>query len=274
MSLEKYVSFATKSFSLPDICIRIRTLLDDPCSSANDIGELISLDSSLSAKVLRLANSSLFRFPSQVDSIAKAVNIIGGEALYNIVVAETANSAFRYFDTQLINLDKHWFESVYCGIVGKYLARASKIRGSERFFAMGILQNLSELVVAKRSPELYKNYLEQETDMQLEERQIAHFGFTFSNCSGNILENWKLPLVLYYPVMHANDVGRQASDRDIALLALATKITAIQQSKKSIDDIELFSEDEANSIDVDMYDIANAIKYADRETAKISMLIH
>ena len=98
MSLDKYVSFATKSFTLPDICIRIRSVLDNPRSSASDLGDLISLDSSLTAKVLRLANSSLFRFPSQVESVSKAINIIGGEALYNLVVAETANTAFKYFD--------------------------------------------------------------------------------------------------------------------------------------------------------------------------------
>jgi HD-like signal output (HDOD) protein len=274
MSLNKYVSFATKSFTLPDICIRIRSVLDNPRSSASDLGDLISLDASLTAKVLRLANSSLFRFPSQVESVSKAINIIGGEALYNLVIAETANTAFKYFDTQLINLDKYWFDSVYCGMVAKQLAKASNIRGSERFFVMGILQNLSELVIAKRSPELYKNYIEQDNDMLLGARQIHHFGFTFSNCSGTILESWKLPLVLYYPVMHANDVSRQASDSDIALLALASRVTSMQQNKKTDADIELFLEDIANNNGVTLDDVANAIEFADRETAKISMLIH
>ncbi|MBQ4830951.1 HDOD domain-containing protein [Alteromonas sp. MMG017] len=274
MSLDKYVSFATKSFTLPDICIRIRSVLDNPRSSASDLGDLISLDSSLTAKVLRLANSSLFRFPSQVESVSKAINIIGGEALYNLVVAETANTAFKYFDTQLINLDKHWFDSVYCGMVAKHLAKASNMRGSERFFVMGILQNLSELVIAKRSPELYKSYIEQDNDMLLGARQIQHFGFTFSNCSGTILENWKLPLVLYYPVMHANDMSRQATDSDIALLALASRVTAMQQNEKTDANIELFLEDIANNSGVNIDDVANAIEFADRETAKISMLIH
>jgi len=110
--------------------------------------------------------------------------------------------------------------------------------------------------------------------MLLGARQIHHFGFTFSNCSGTILENWKLPLVLYYPVMHANDVSRQASDSDIALLALASRVTSMQQNKKTDADIELFLEDIANNNGVTLDDVANAIEFADRETAKISMLIH
>ena len=87
MTLNKYVALAAKSFALPEVCIRIRAVLDDPRSSAEDLGALISVDPSLTAKVLRLANSALFRFPSQVESISKAISVIGGEALYNLVVA-------------------------------------------------------------------------------------------------------------------------------------------------------------------------------------------
>ena len=49
MSLDKYVAFAAKSFTLPDICVRLRATLDDPRSSAEDIGQLISADASLTA---------------------------------------------------------------------------------------------------------------------------------------------------------------------------------------------------------------------------------
>ena len=48
MSLDKYVSYAAKSFTLPDICVRLRSTLDDPRSSAEDIGELISAEASVS----------------------------------------------------------------------------------------------------------------------------------------------------------------------------------------------------------------------------------
>lgn len=272
MSLDKYVSFATKSFSLPDICLRIREVMDAPDFNVEDVETLIGLDPSLSAKVLRLANSALFRFPSQVDSIKKAINVIGGEALYNLVVAETANSAFKHFDTHTIKLDKHWYKSVYCGLVAKYLARIKGLRGAERFFVMGILQNLSELVVANYSPELYKQYLADASSASLEQKQIRHFGFTFSHCSGTILKHWQLPLVLYYPLMHINDKSRIASDVDVAVLSLASRITTMQHDAVSGMEIELLLSETANIVDMQAVD--NAILFADKETAKVSMLIH
>jgi len=273
MSLEKFVSFAVKSFTLPDVCVRIRTVLDDPRSSAEDIGELISIDPSLTAKVLRLANSSLFRFPSQIDSVTKAVNVIGGEALYNLVIAETASSAFRSFENELIDLDKHWHASVYCGMVAKSIAKRLNIRGAERFFVMGILHNLSELVVAKRAPKHYEKYISSDKSELPPARQLQHFGFTFSNCSGMILQDWKLPVGLFYPVTHINDESKQKTDIDVCVLALANRITIAQHDKESYGGIELFTPEMANTLHFDMEIIGNSIEYAELETAKIVSLI-
>ena len=99
ISLLEITRVAGQSFALPDICVRIRSMLDDGQSDLADIGRVIALDPSLSSKLLKLANSPLFRFESQIDSLAKAINIIGGEALYNLVMAETASSAFEHFSS-------------------------------------------------------------------------------------------------------------------------------------------------------------------------------
>ena len=139
---------------------------------------------------------------------------------------------------------------------------------------MGILQNLSELVVAKHSSDLYKIYQDDKVCELPFVRQIRHFGFTFSECSGTILENWKLPLVLYYPVMNANDPTKQDADTDIGILALASRITAMQHNKECYGEIELFSKEIANSVSADMDAISNAITFADIETTKVAMLIH
>lgn len=273
MSIQKYVKFATKSFALPNVCVRLRELLDNPRSTAEEIGNLISIDTSLTAKVLRLANSSLFRFPSQIESVSKAISVIGGEALYNLVVSETASTAFTCFDSELIDLKKHWHGSVYSGMLAKHIALSSGVKVAERFFVMGILQNLSELVVAKRSPELYQEYMNSDKSQLPFERQKQLFGFTFANCSGIILENWNLPIGLFYPITNVNDVSRQASDREVGLLALANRIAVSQLEQENYANIELFTPEIANTVTVDMEMVGNATDYAERETVKVAALI-
>lgn len=271
--MEKYVEYATQSFTLPNICLRLRDMLDDNRSDMDDLARLIGIDPSLTAKILKMANSALFRFPSQVDSITKAVSVIGGEALYNLVMAETASTAFKHFNSEHIRLDKHWVQSVYNGLVAKNIAKLCHIRGSERFFVMGILHNLSELVIAKHEPEKYLNYIQRSSELLPWENQQEEFGFSFAECSGAIMEKWKLPLPLFYPVSHVHDLDKQTADIDIGLLACSLRVTIREKNKAAYGNIELLPSNAANNLKVSGEDLANAVSHANSETDKIAFEI-
>jgi len=180
MSIAPLIKYANKSFTLPDTCLRLRKLLDDPRAGVKEMAQVMSVDPSLSAKVLRLANSALFRFPSQITSVPKALSIIGGEAAYNISMAETANLAFRSFSSSLLGFDSFWEKSVLTGLIARCIAQQMQQRGSERFFVMGILMQLSELVCATKLEEKYKKYLTKGAETLPLEAQKNIFGFTFS----------------------------------------------------------------------------------------------
>ncbi|NVK54769.1 MAG: HDOD domain-containing protein [Alteromonadaceae bacterium] len=267
--MNKYIQYATRSFTLPDVCMRLRGVLDDPRSGSEDIANLISIDPSLTAKLLKLANSSLFRFPSQIESIAKAVSVIGGEALYNLVIAETANIAFKHFDNECLILDKHWEQSVYTGMIAKYLAREMNLRGSDRFFVMGILQNLSELVIAKHEPAKYQKYIKDDSAALPWERQVAHFGFYFSECSGAIMEQWQLPMPLFYPVKFAHNKAKLASDLDVSLLTCAIRLTAAHYQRERYPQLDIISPDMVRLLPLEEEVLHNANLFAQKETNKV-----
>lgn len=272
MSMEKFVSYAAASFTLPEICLRLREMLDDPRSDADALARLISVDPSLTAKVLRLANSALFRFPSQIESIAKAINVIGGEALYNLVMAETATTAYKQFDTALIDRSKHWYQSVYRGLIAQYLAKQAGIRGSERFFVTGILLGMCEPVIASCDPARFEAYLADDEVTWPEQKQLRHFGFSFASCSGTILERWKLPLPLYYPIMHLHDEGKLASDADIAVLECARRIT-LKELVKPEYKVDVFPAQIAKTIKIEGETLGNATEFASKEAGRLSALI-
>ena len=71
-----------------------------------------------------------------------------------------------------------------------------------------------------------------------------------------------------------NDEAKYASDVDICVLALASRITLSQLEKESYANIELFTPEIANKVSLDMEVVSNSIEYAEQETAKIVALIH
>lgn len=231
MQISEYALKATNSFALPDICIRIRKMLDDDSSAIEDIANVVSLDPSLASKLLKLANSALFRFRSQVDSLTKAVNIIGGEALYNLVMAETAGTAFQHFASEEMDIQKFWKQSIYTGLIAKHLAKLSRVRGSERFFLLGLLHNLGELVITAESPELAIRCQAFNGKISPWKLQQQTFGFTYSDCSAEILKLWQLPMQLHFPIECIHDEDKALSNKEIGILYTSVRIaTALANS--------------------------------------------
>ena len=52
--------------SLPDVCVRIKEMVDDPEYSASDIGKVVSSDAALTARLLRIVNSAFYQFPARI----------------------------------------------------------------------------------------------------------------------------------------------------------------------------------------------------------------
>lgn len=224
MTAIKYAAKVKESFALPEVCFNVRQMLDNPQTDSEDIANLIALDPSLCSKLLKLANSTLFRFPGQIDSISKAINIIGGEALYILIVSETAASTCRHLSNDVIDLKRFWNQSVLCGMLAQQLCRDCGVRGSERFFLMGLLNNLAELVVAKHSPDLARHCQAEIADVFPWLSQQKHLGFFYADCTTHILKDWQLPTHIYQPLQYIHNADLATSDKEIAVLYLAYRV--------------------------------------------------
>ncbi|MBU3004069.1 HDOD domain-containing protein [Paraglaciecola arctica] len=265
INLSEITRIAGQSFALPDICVRIRSMLDDDQSDLEDIGRLIALDPSLSSKLLKLANSPLFRFESQIDSLAKAINIIGGEALYNLVMAETASSAFEHFSSDVIDLKRFWLQSIYAALVAKHLAKMVKIRGSERFFLLGLLHNLGELLVAVQAPNLAIDCSQYDKKTSPWKLQRQVLGFDYANCSAKLMEYWRLPSQLYIPVMDLHDENKALQNKDIAIIYTAVRASVAMTHDNLYSASQLITPLVLKYLKLDQEDLNDAVKFASME---------
>ncbi|MFA3792949.1 HDOD domain-containing protein [Aliiglaciecola sp. SL4] len=260
-----YAKKASTSFALPEICLRIREMLDDHQSDGEDIGNLVSLDPSLTSKLLKLANSPLFRFRSQVDNITKAVNILGGEALYNLVMAETAKDAFDSLSSEHMDLKRFWRQSLYTGLLAKHLAKLARIRGSERFFLLGLLHNLAELVITKESPELAASCIPQDHSVMPFELQKNILGFTYPQCSSTILQLWQLPTQISMTIMHIDDEEYAMGNKEVAIMHVAAKVAYLLATNYSGKPEEEINPVIFASVDLDAELLVDAITFSNQE---------
>lgn len=269
-----YAMAITNSFALPDACTRIRELLNDGNSSAEDIANIVALDPSLSSKLLQLANSALYCFPSQITTITRAVNVIGGESLYNLVVAETASTAFKEFENNAIDLERFWQQSVYAGLVARQLADELNKRDVERYFLLGLLHNFGELAVAHGTGERAAE-CQAFAETQLPwEQQKRVLGFTYADCSAEILMLWNLPSALFTPIANQHNKTLALNQTDVAILYAAVRLALVIVYKDRFAAERLIGEDILKSLGITEQELKKAVKYARIEAYKILVLMN
>jgi HD-like signal output (HDOD) protein len=182
---------------LPDTVLRLQKLMADQHSNLDEMAELVSFDPVLSAKLLRTANSAMYRFPTEVETVTKAIQVVGTLSMYDLVIGHSVTKAFAACDRERINLEQFWEVSVHCGLLAKYLAEWMGQRQTEKWFVCGLLHNIGELVVRQAKPEYGIQCAELIKSQPPQQKQKEILGFTYFELGAALLQYWGIPDSLF-----------------------------------------------------------------------------
>ena len=120
-SIDQSIQEITALVSLPEVYLKVRQLMDDPSSDIDDFAKVIRYDPHLSVTVLKVVNSAFYGFSGQIDSIARAVNMIGIGQLHDMVLGISAISSLD-FPNDIMPLKTFWRCSLFSGVLSRLLA--------------------------------------------------------------------------------------------------------------------------------------------------------
>ena len=189
--------------SLPTIFYQINEAVEDPESSFVEIGEIISGDPSLSARLLRVVNSSFFGFPNKIETITHAVTIVGMAQLRDLALATTVVNQFKGIPKNLINMEKFWLHSVATGLTAKVIAIYRREANADRFYLMGMLHDLGRLLLLLNIPDSMKTVMDKYAaggTMYDVENDVL--GFDHAAAAGQLMQSWQLPGMLQEAVTY------------------------------------------------------------------------
>ncbi|HSJ47206.1 MAG TPA: HDOD domain-containing protein [Gammaproteobacteria bacterium] len=208
--------------SPPDVCIKVFGLLESGSASAQEIGDVISHDPSLTARLLQLVNSSFFNFARRIDTVSRAITVLGTRELYSLVLAVSAIKSFSRLPITLVNIDTFWRHGIFTGLLAREIARKIRILHPERLFIAGLLHDIGSLVLYARMPDQMADLMlmsEGEEDV-LHRAEQEQFGFSHGDLGGALARVWNLPEQLQDAITHHHDPeAGQSSDAAIIHLA-------------------------------------------------------
>src|SRR3569832_1342136 len=134
LSPKELVTGAIVLASLPEVFLRVNEMIDSPRYTAADIGHVISRDPGLTTRLLKIANRAFYSFPSQIDSVSRAITNIGPRELPDLIIASSVSRLFKGLPNDLVCMDDFWRDSVCGGVAARSLAAQRGERLLERFF--------------------------------------------------------------------------------------------------------------------------------------------
>ena len=225
--------------TLPDVYLRISRLLDDPNSGTADIAKAVSQDPSFTLRLLKVANSALYRRPSGIGTVAKAVSLIGTAQIRNLALSMSVAKSFAGLPNDLVSMENFWKHSLYCALIARHLGRLARRCDPDTLFTAGLLHDIGELVLFNRRPFEATDALlavqDSDAAMQVFEAEQQTLGFDHSDVGGALARQWNLPPLLEECIAHHHDIaGAQRHPREVALVHIAN-ILALMAETDSLD---------------------------------------
>lgn len=203
-SAQELVQSCSNLFILPEIYLRMRDVVDNPESTMDDLANALKIDPAIPARPVKIVNSPLYGFPKQIDSINRAVSLLGMQSVSDLVASATIGQMFTGMTANLMNLPAFWRKSVLCALLAGKIVKASGIEESERFFVEGLLRDIGHLVLYQTIPQRAQSALVEAGYLgtPLAEVERSKIGCDFTEVGAELIRVWGMPNQIEQAIRH------------------------------------------------------------------------
>lgn len=181
--------------TLPTIATRIFEVTNDPEATVDDLKEIISTDQVVAGRILRAVNSAYYGFPRQIDTLSKAIVILGFNNVRSLALSVSIMEVFSKKSASGLNFGELWKHAVGAAFCARSLARKYIPRDIEKIFIAGLLHDIGIVAMGQSFPEEYAKILDsvKASGKMLYALEDEAFGFNHANVGQFMADKWLLP---------------------------------------------------------------------------------
>ncbi len=190
----------------PAVINRVMNMTSDFNADTTDLSKALSADQTLTAKILKLSNSSFYGRAQGVASLEEAVMILGFFTLRSLVIATATHSLFGNDGPES---PEHvlWEHSLATGMTSRLIAEATGVVNMEEAFLAGLMHDIGKLIFLQKMPESYSEIIDSVKrdggDFATLEKEM--FGFTHAALGSILMIKWSFPQVLIDAIADHHD---------------------------------------------------------------------
>ena len=201
-TLQKIADRANDLYSLPAVAMEVLELTNNPQVDASALKRCIEADPALTAKLLRVVNSSLYGLSREVSDLNQALALLGTKPLKLLVLGFSLPPGMF---AGLVGdvLKRYWRHTLIKAVAARELAEKwSPASGDEAFIA-GLLQDIGVLVLVQELGSPYVSFVDRVLagGADLVDLEARSLGFDHTMLTSRLLSQWNLPASLVEAVL-------------------------------------------------------------------------
>ncbi len=181
--------------SMPAVVYKLQEALLDEDMSFNEIGEIISGDPALTARLLKIVNSPFFGLESKVDTISHALGVVGVVDLHDLVISSVLVNNFKDLSEEFVSINSFWKHNIATGVIAREIALLLEDPKPEKYYLSGMLHDIGSLIIFNLLPDASQEVIAKcrENNNPLYQEETKLIGFNHMDVGSRLLKAWKLP---------------------------------------------------------------------------------
>ena len=182
---------------LSTTAMKVLRVCNEPGVCANDLNRVISLDPVLTGRILQLINSAYYSLPSKVNSLTRAIILLGINTVKNVVLSFAIFESFSKRDSfRVFSADEFWAHSLSTAVSAKLLAASQAVPrvAQEDFFVAGLMHDIGKIPLNHLFPDAYRQAAQSAEDTQQGMRSAEEALIGTDHCQVGLMiaRKWQL----------------------------------------------------------------------------------
>lgn len=215
---------------LPEVAYRVLQIVNDAEFSTDELVGVVRTDPALTARILKLCNSSIYALPKEVTSVSDAIAYLGIRNLVKLVVVTCTASYYRNTDAgYFMRPGEIWRHSIACGIACQLIAEHTRFDDPAGAFTAGILHNVGKValsqVVVHETDAVRETIADCNLDFLEVERLVV--GMDHARASELVTERWYLPVDIRRAIVNHHNPEQVTLDSSLTAIVNVADILTL-----------------------------------------------
>lgn len=180
--------------SPPVVFKQLQGTLKDPNLSVKKFDAICRTDPDLTARLLRVANSSFYALDTKVETLSHAGGVIGVKPMIEMAVSLVMVQKFKDILPGTVDNQSFWKHNIACGLASRVIAQKRGRENLETFFMAGILHDIGFLIISQEHPKKAQEIIARCKFDGLPQNQVEKelLGFSHARVGALLLKEWGL----------------------------------------------------------------------------------